>query len=229
MFEKRIHDNRKNRFFTRGRGNAGRKEAGHNNTDGHASDRFVLLKHEFIRLYRGAVHFFKGKGNNDPFIIDDGCGKPLEFKNNERQSLERSLSDLSLQLNLYLNSGLVISAAFEELVKDCRDEGEMSRFLAYVEAEARRKNMAFENQLLVFAKELKIRNLLRFASLIIDNRSKGTELADKLERERLRMQSERLSAAKGKTKEAETRLCFPLMLYLIVLVIICIAPAMMNM
>lgn len=229
MFEERVHDNRKNRFFSGGRCNAGGKEAGHNNTDGHATNSFVLFKHELLRLYRGAVRFFKGKSTNDPFIINDGRGQPLEFKNNERQSLERSLSDVSLQLNLYLNSGLVISAAFEELVTGSKDESEMSRFLVYVDAEAHRKNIPFENQLLVFAKELKIRSLLRFASLIIDNRNKGTELADKLERERMRMQSERLSAAKGKTKEAETRLCFPLMLLLIVLVVICIAPAMMNM
>ena len=55
------------------------------------------------------------------------------------------------------------------------------------------------------------------------------ELAGKLEQERDRMWNFRVTNAKAKIKEAETRLCFPLVLLLLALIIITAAPSFMNM
>jgi hypothetical protein len=101
--------------------------------------------------------------------------------------------------------------------------------LTYAKTESELKNISFEAALFDAAKRVRNRELLGLAVLLADNRQKGSELCEKLERERNRMNGGRLSDAKAKAKKAETKLCFPLMLLLIALVAICVAPAVMNM
>ena len=137
---------------------------------------------------------------------------------------------ISLQLSLYLNAGLVLSAALSEMAADYESAGTPgARLLSFALRESESKNMPFETVLFDAAKIIQNKELLKFAVLLNDNRSKGTELCDKLERDRNQMQSGRLSLARARAKKAETKLCFPLALLLIVLVAVCLAPAVFNM
>ena len=123
----------------------------------------------------------------------------------------------------------MLSTALRELISDMdKNDTAASRLFRYVYEESKNKNIPFETVLFEAAKEMKSKDLLRFSLLLIDSRSKGSELCEKLERERIQMQNSRLSDARAKAKTAETKLCFPLMLLLIALVAICIAPAVMN-
>ncbi|MBO4819202.1 MAG: hypothetical protein J5528_03590 [Firmicutes bacterium] len=123
----------------------------------------------------------------------------------------------------------MLSAALRELMADMDgSETATAKLFRYVYEESCNKNLSFESVLFDAAKKLKSKDLLRFSLLLIDSRSKGSELCEKLERERIQMQNSRLSDARAKAKTAETKLCFPLMLLLISLVAICIAPAVMN-
>ena len=97
-----------------------------------------------------------------------------------------------------------------------------------VRNEALSKNVSFETALFSAAKEIRSKALLRFSLLLLDGRNKGSELCDRLERERMQMMSGRLSDARARAKRAEAKLCFPLVLLLIALVAVCIAPALMN-
>ena len=153
----------------------------------------------------------------------------MEFENNEIRAVESQLYNISLQLSLYLNAGLVLSAALRELISDMDgSDTAPAKLLRQVYEVSCNKNMPFESVLFDAAKEMKSKDLLRFSLLLIDSRSKGSELCEKLERERIQMQNSRLSDARARAKTAETKLCFPLMLLLIALVAICIAPAVMN-
>jgi hypothetical protein len=80
-----------------------------------------------------------------------------------------------------------------------------------------------------FAKRSEVRELMRLSNVLADNVSKGYDLAEKLRRE-----SEVLWFARKKQSEengriAETKLTLPLMILLIVMILITIAPAMMEM
>lgn len=154
---------------------------------------------------------------------------PLEFSDNAIGALERDLGNISLKLNLYLNAGLVVSSAFSMLAEAAAGSTKTGdRLICYVWKDSVQRNVPFESSLMLAAKNIKSRGLLRFASLVTDNKNKGSELAAKLERERRQSENERLGAAKARAKEAETKLCFPLMLLLIALVAICVLPAIIS-
>ncbi len=137
---------------------------------------------------------------------------------------------MSLQLSLFLEAGLVVSSAFDELINlNANSEKMLYKLLLALDRECKEKNMPLINELFIFSQKVRSKALMRFSSLVLDNKSKGSALAEKLDKERAQMQNSRLNLAKGKAKEAETKLCFPLMLLLISLITICSAPALMQM
>ena len=143
---------------------------------------------------------------------------------------EAEIPSMTLQLILLLNAGLVVSAAFDELIDKNEGSGHpLYIALASVREKALGENLPFVSELYVFANTTGCRDLIRLSSLVLDHSSRGSELADKLEKERAQLWSSRLSLAKARIKEAETKLCLPLMLLLIVLVVISAAPALMTM
>ena len=137
---------------------------------------------------------------------------------------------MSMQLGLFLNAGLVVSSAFDELIEiNKANTRPLYAALRSVQKGSREKNLPPFSELFLFARNIKSKALMRFALLVMDNKSKGSTLSDKLERETEQMQNESLSLAKAEAKKAETKLCFPLMLLLVSLIIICSAPALMQM
>lgn len=230
MFEERILVNRKNRLPKRGGVGSIRKEIRHYSFNGHASFDFTFLKSFFVRLYSSALRMLRGKNHNDYITIADGFGGTLELKDDELRSIEKEIPNMSLQLSLYLDAGLVVSMAFDELITANRDNDlALYKVLRALDKECREKNLPLINELFIFAQKIKSKSLMRFTSLVLDNKNKGNALADKLDKERSQLQNSRLNNAKAKAKEAETKLCFPLMLLLISLIIICSAPALMQM
>lgn len=147
-----------------------------------------------------------------------------------RKDVEEELPNLSLQLTLLLNAGLVVTSAFDELLQDC--EGSSSplyRILGKLRMQCIQTNESFVNALHHFAQRTGSRDFLRLAVLIVDHSSRGSELACKLERERIQLWEGRLLQAQSRAREVETKLCLPLMLLLCVIVVIAVAPALMEM
>ncbi len=154
----------------------------------------------------------------------------MEFKNNELGILENELYSISLQLSLYINAGLVTSLALSKLSSDYGKRNTPgARLLKYVQRQSEEKNMAFESILFDEARKIKSKTLMRISILLLENKSKGSEVSEKLEGERIRLRNSRINSAKAKAKRAETKLCFPLMLLLVALVALCVAPAILNM
>ncbi|MBR5756865.1 MAG: hypothetical protein IKX96_04825 [Firmicutes bacterium] len=154
----------------------------------------------------------------------------MEYGDNEIRSVENDIVNLSLQIGLFLDAGLVVSSAFEELTElNALNPRPLYAALRFIQKESREKNLSFAGQLFLFAQKIRSKALMRFSLLILDNQSKGSTLSDKLERERTQMQSDSLNRAKALAKQAETKLCFPLMLLLVALIVVCSAPALMQM
>ncbi len=147
-----------------------------------------------------------------------------------KEDFEREIPDMSLQLTLLLNAGLVVTAAFDELIELNRgSENPLYRALRLLRDRSSESNTSFVRELYIYSSKTGIREFIRFANLVMDGSERGSELADKLERERQQQWGGRLNAAKARAKEAETKLCLPLMILLIILVVICVAPAMIEM
>lgn len=133
-------------------------------------------------------------------------------------------------MGLYLDAGLVISRAFDELVEMNRENKRpLYAALRSIQKDSKEKNLLPFGQLFIFARKIRSKALMRFALLVMDNQNKGSTLSDKLTAESSQMQNESLSLAKAEAKKAETKLCFPLMLLLVSLIIVCSAPALMQM
>lgn len=78
------------------------------------------------------------------------------------------------------------------------------------------------------AKESGIRELMRVSNIINDNINKGVELTDKLQAESEILWLNRKKSCEEKGRLAETKMTLPLMLFLMVLIIITVAPALLE-
>ena len=160
------------------------------------------------------------------FARDEGLKNRLEA---DRRAIEDELPSVVMQLSLMMNAGLVLSSAFEEVVRQYESsDSPMARLLRRIDAESRGSNESFVGVLYRYALASGIKDLIRFAGMMADQQGRGSELAEKLERERQQLWNARLSSAKGRSKTAETKLSFPLMLVLLSLVLISVGPALME-
>ena len=137
---------------------------------------------------------------------------------------EYDVAGLVLELVLYLNAGMVMTAAVGEISR--RERGsEIFRKVAEIKRRSDASNLPFAAELYSFARTSGDREFMRIAMLILDHSGRGSELAEKLETERQRLWDSRLARARTRAGEADTKLSLPLMLLLVSLVVICIAPA----
>lgn len=160
------------------------------------------------------------------FCSDDFLKKTAK---NRRAAIEEELPNLALQLILLLNAGLVVHAAFKEILfQNKQNEHPLYEILEKLSFQCSQSNESFVKSFYSFSQRSGNRNLIRFMTLVSDHEIRGSELAEKLQRERELLWETRLQRAKGKAKEAETKLCLPLMLLLLVLVVISVAPALLE-
>jgi tight adherence protein C len=156
----------------------------------------------------------------------DRLSKEIKYR---KYAVEEEIPNVALQLTLLLNAGLVVSAAFEEMNRQNIDNAHpLYRILGSLSARSVQSNDSFIKTFYAFSQKAGSRNLLRFATMVADHETRGSELVDKLERERGQMWESRLQQAKAKAREADTRLCMPLMLLLLVIIVISAAPAFLQ-
>lgn len=148
----------------------------------------------------------------------------------ENESFESEIPKMIFSFILLLNAGLVTENAFSELLRQNENnDNPLYRLMNKLKLQSESENVSFVNLLYSYAINNPNRDFLRFAGIIYENSGRGSELAQKLEAESEMSYNQRLLMAKAKVSKADTKLCFPLVLLLLSLVIICIAPAMISM
>jgi len=146
------------------------------------------------------------------------------------ECFKREMPDMVLQLTLLLNSGLVLDAAARELAASGKDSSSVFLRLIYsVWENCKETNSGFAAELYRVALSSRDRDFIRIAALLIDHSKRGSELSEKLERERSHLWQLRISRAKAESRKAETKLCMPMMLLMLSIIIISTAPALMQM
>jgi len=137
------------------------------------------------------------------------------------------------KLALLVNAGMTISGAIEKITTDARDLGISIKRTLYGELEKTANEIklgkseikAYED----FAKRCRLPEITRFTSILIQNLKRGnSELVSILRLQSVECWHARKNAARILGEEAETKLLFPMMLMLLAILIIVIAPSVMQ-
>lgn len=184
-----------------------------------------------------------GTGSNAPIIVVlTGLVAFVVYRNRfaalEREKKEaaasvmRQLPEFVNRLVLLLNAGLVLTNAFEKTVEETfsfRDDGDyFYGRLKEIYISCRTANGSMHVEFRKMAKESGIRELMRVSNIITDNVRKGTELTGKLQSESEMLWLERKKSCEERGRLAETKLTLPLMIFLLVLIVITVAPALLE-
>ena len=159
---------------------------------------------------------------------------PLNRRKKEQaESVIRNLPEFVNRMVLLLNAGLVLNSAFEKTVEESISfhEGEDDYFTGKIHEiyqSMKSDNGSMHTELKRFARESGIKELIRVSNIINDNVSKGVELTDKLRNENEILWISRKKNCEERCRLAETKLTLPLMIFLIVLIVIVITPALLD-
>lgn len=152
---------------------------------------------------------------------------------NAKASIIRELPEFINKIVLLMNAGVVLHTAFMKIIDDYNsNRGRMNYFylqLNQICKAVRETNGSLCQELQQFAKRSGVKELIRTANIITDNISKGADLSDKLKRENELLWFARKQQSEEKGRLAETKLTLPLMILLMVLIMVTVAPAMMEM
>lgn len=159
---------------------------------------------------------------------------PLDKKvREERNSVIRQLPEFVNRLVLLLNAGLVLNSAFEKTVEESmlfksRENDYFYSKMKEIHRIVKSANGSMYIEFRNFAKESSIKELIRISNIISDNVNKGVELTSKLQAESEILWISRKKSCEERGYVAETKLTLPLMIFLMVLIVITIAPAMLE-
>ena len=153
----------------------------------------------------------------------------------DRESVGRDFPDFLSKLLLLLNAGMVISSALSKISDDYerrKRKGEERYFyeeLSGMQNRIRNSNTTLSAEFSELALKTGRREVMRFSAILLDNIDKGSSLAEKLAQESEMLWTMRKKSAEEKGRIAETKLTFPMVLQLLVIVLITIAPASLGM
>lgn len=148
------------------------------------------------------------------------------------ESIVRELPEFINKLVLLLNAGVVINTAFIKIMEDHRKMNAQASYfygqMEQISRTIREANGTLHQEFRSFAKRSGVKELMRIANIVGDNISKGSDLAEKLKKENELLWFARKQQSKEKGRLAETKLTLPLMILLLVLIMVTIAPALME-
>ena len=150
-----------------------------------------------------------------------------------RESVIKELPEFINKLVLLINAGVILNSAFLKIAESCDEKKIKSSYfyrrISEIGYMVNEMNASFPNEMYEFARHSGVKELMRITNIMIDNISKGDDLSDKLRRENELLWFARKQQAEEKGRLAETKMTLPLMILLTVLIMVTIAPALMEM
>ena len=149
----------------------------------------------------------------------------------ERRSILRGLPRFCNQLYLMMNAGLILSDAFDTISAGCgtgRNAGAFERDLAELREATDGHRISTAQVINEYAVKHDVKEMIRIAAILTENEKRGSDVVESLERESRYLWEERKTVARECGKAIDTRMSYPLGLLLIVLIVITMAPALMN-
>ena len=151
----------------------------------------------------------------------------------ERKAIMRGLPRFCNQLFLMMNAGLILSDAFDTITGTYteRSAGSLSLFerdLAGLRNETCGHRISTSSVIKEYAVKHDVKELIRIAAILTENEKRGSDVIESLARESRYLWDERKIVAKEYGKSIDTKMSYPLGLLLILLIVITMAPAMLN-
>lgn len=167
-------------------------------------------------------------------IYSSKYDKVKSIKKKAAESIEDELPEFISKLVLLMNGGLVLTSAFEKIVSDydapeSKNDSYFYNQLREINLRVQQTNAHMIEELNDFAQRSKNREFMRTVNVIADNMNKGSELVEVLKTEGNFLWFQRKKRAEEKGRIAETKLTLPLAMQLMVLIIITVAPAVLEM
>ncbi len=163
--------------------------------------------------------------------------KRSDQKNDREKRMQEIRKDFPYFLDklvMLLSAGVILTESVYRIWGDYERFQQVSRpKILYEElGEAvrtmRNSNAAFSAELIRMSERLQVREFARLAVILRDSLGSGNDLAAKLENESILMWRERKSSIQTLGRVADTKLIFPLMIILTVLIIIVMTPAVLQ-
>ncbi len=149
----------------------------------------------------------------------------------ERRSILRGLPRFCNQLYLMMNAGLILSDAFDTISAGYSENRKRSSFekdLADLREATDEHRISTAQILNEYAVRHDVKEMIRIAAILNENEKRGSDVVESLERESRYLWDERKTVARECGKAIDTRMSYPLGLLLILLIVITMAPALLN-
>ncbi len=149
----------------------------------------------------------------------------------ERRSILRGLPRFCNQLYLMMNAGLILSDAFDTISAGYEESRSCSRFekdLTELREATEGHRISTAQVLNEYAVRHDVKEMIRIAAILTENEKRGSDVVESLERESRYLWDERKTVARECGKAIDTRMSYPLGMLLIVLIVITMAPALLN-
>lgn len=161
----------------------------------------------------------------------DSGKKNIEDEN--RKDIVRCLPRFTNQLLLMMNAGMILSDAFEKISRSYQlmDKENRGCFeselidIANSNLDHRDSTACLVNE---WAKKHNVKELMRIATILIENERKGSDVIDNLSRESKYLWDDRKIIARESGKMIDTKMSYPMGLLLLLLIVITMAPALLN-
>jgi len=150
----------------------------------------------------------------------------------ERRAILRGLPRFCNQLYLMMNAGLILSDAFDTISAGYEESKTCSLFekdLTELREATEGHRISTAQVLNDYAVQHDVKEMIRITAILTENEKRGSDVVESLERESRYLWDERKTVARECGKAIDTKMSYPLGLLLIVLIVITMAPAMLNM
>ena len=150
----------------------------------------------------------------------------------ERRSIMRGLPRFCNQLYLMMNAGLILSDAFDTISAGYEDNKNCSSFerdLSEMREATEGHRISTAQIINEYAVRHDVKEMIRIAAILTENEKRGSDVVESLERESRYLWDERKTVARECGKAIDTKMSYPMGLLLIVLIVITMAPALLNM
>ena len=151
----------------------------------------------------------------------------------QRRAIIKGLPRFCNQLFLMMNAGLILSDAFDTITDSYRGREEgMSSFerdLAGLRDATCGHRISTAQVINEYAVRHDVKELIRISAILNENEKRGSDVIESLARESRYLWDERKTVARECGKAIDTKMSYPLGLLLILLIVITMAPALLNM
>ena len=150
-----------------------------------------------------------------------------------RQAIIMGMPRFSNQLLLMMNAGMILSDAIERISSSYRMLGDdhMGLFEREMAALADRNmdhRISTASLINELATSYNVKELMRISTILMENERRGSDVIDNLERESRYLWDDRKIIARERGKMIDTKMSYPLAILLLLLIVITMAPALMN-